>query len=112
MDIIFSNKKLEKTINDAKSLQKMFGQIGAKVIRRRLDDLFAIECLEEVRLLPGKYHELTADRKGQFAVHVHEPYRLIFEPVCDPMPVDEHGRLDWKKISCVKIIEIINYHGK
>jgi proteic killer suppression protein len=77
-----------------------------------LDDLLAAKSLDDVRLLPGKYHELSADRKGQLGVHVHEPYRLIFEPVCDALPIDENGILDWKKITCVKIIEITNYHGK
>jgi proteic killer suppression protein len=109
---MFDNKKLEKTINDARSLQKAYGQIGAKFIRKRLDDLTAARTMEDVRLLPGKYHELKEDRKGQISVHVHEPYRLIFEPVCDPLPISEEGVLDWKQITCVKIIEIINYHGK
>jgi proteic killer suppression protein len=110
--INFSDNKLEKLINDLKSLQKEYGQIGAKIVRRRLDDLRASTTLADIRHLPGKYHELKENRKGQIAAHLEEPKRLIFVPDHDPVPLTENGAMDWKAINSIKIIEIIDYHGK
>lgn len=112
MKITFEDKKLEKLLNDSKSLQKAYGQIGAKIIRRRLDDLRAANTLEDTKHLPGKYHELKENRKGQIAAHLEEPGRLIFVPDQDPVPLTDNGAMDWKAINSIKIIEITNYHGK
>lgn len=38
------------------------------------------DTLEDVRYLPGHYHELTESRKEQWACDLDQPYRLIFEP--------------------------------
>ena len=35
----------------------------------------------------GHYHELTGDRKGEWACDLDQPYRLIFEPHEKPIPV-------------------------
>lgn len=110
VEILFDDNKLKKIVNDMKSLQKAYGQIGANLIRRRLDDLSAAKTLEDVRFLPGKYHELGENRKGQLAVHVKEPYRLIFVPNHNPIPMKENGALCWTSITSIKVIEIANYH--
>jgi proteic killer suppression protein len=44
---------------------KEFGKIRATKIRARLTQLKFAKTLEDVRYLPGNYHELTGDRKGQ-----------------------------------------------
>jgi len=112
MKIDFEDRKLEKLANDFKLLQRTYGAIGAKIIRRRLDDLDAANVLEDMRNLPGKCHELREDRKGQLAVHVEEPDRLIFIPDHNPVPTTDNDSMDWKAITDIKIIEITNYHGK
>lgn len=112
MDITFDDRKLEKIMNNQKSLQKTYGQIGAKIIRKRLDDMKAALNLSYVKFLPGKYHELKEDRKGQLAVHVEEPKRLVFRPNHNPLPINEDGGLIWELVTSISIIEIIDYHGK
>lgn len=112
MNIAFDNKKIESLFNDTKALQKEYGHTCAKIIRQRLDDLCAASSLEDTRKLPGKYHELKENRKGQIAAHLEQPKRLIFVPDYDSIPTNENGGLDWKSIKNIKIIEIINYHGK
>jgi proteic killer suppression protein len=112
VNITFVDKKLENLANDFKSLQRVYGKIGAKIIRRRLDDLHAAASLDDIKFLPGKYHELRENRKGQLTAHLEEPERLIFVPDHNPVPVTEKGEMDWKAINSIKIIEITNYHGK
>jgi len=110
MEITFSNKKLEDLANDYKKCQKKFGQIRAKLYNKRLGDLRNADTLEMVRNLPGNYHELVGDRKGQWACDLDQPYRLVFEPHESPIPTDEYGKYIWFEIKSVEVIEIIDYH--
>ena len=110
MDIIFDDKKLEKLANDYRKCQKVMGQQRAKLYNIRLGDLVKAETLEDVRNLPGNYHELKENRKGQWACDLDQPYRLIFEPHENPIPTDVSGKYIWFEIEGVEIIEITNYH--
>lgn len=112
MKITFNNKKLEKLANDYKKCQKEFGEKRAKLFNRRLGDLQNACTLEDVHHLPGHYHELTSNRKGQWACDLDQPYRLVFEPHERPIPTDENGKYIWMEIMGVEIIEVTNYHGK
>lgn len=112
MKITFKNRKLEKLANDYKKCQKELGQNRAKLYNRRLGDLQNACTLEDVLRLPGHYHELIGDRKGQWACDLDQPYRLVFEPQENPIPTDENGKFIWMEIKGVKIIEVSNYHGK
>lgn len=68
--------------------------------------------LEDVRNVPGRFHELVDNRKGQWACDLDQPYRLIFIPHEDPIPTDENGKYIWIEINGVELIEVTNYHGK
>lgn len=110
MEITFADKKFGKTANDDKKMVKEFGKLRAGKIRSRLSQLQAAKTLEDVRHLPGNYHELTNNRKRQWACDLDQPYRLIFEPHENPIPANEDGQYIWLKIVGVEIIEIVNYH--
>ena len=110
MNITFDNKKLQKIVNDDRMIVREFGRIRAEKFKARLEQLMFAQTLEDVRSLPGNYHELTGDRKGQWACDLDQPYRLIFEPHECPIPVNEHGQYIWAEIKGVEIIEIVNYH--
>ena len=112
MDIIFQNKKLEKIAFDPKKCAKELGPRRAELFLMRMRDLYRAYNLEDVRHLPGHYHELSGYRKGQWACNLDQPYRLIFEPHEDPIPIDNNGRYIWIEIKGVEIVEITNYHGK
>ena len=112
MDISFHNTKLRKRANDHRSAIRKLGVLRAELFKARLDDLAAAVSLEDVRFLPGHYHELKDDRKGQWACDLDQPYRLIFQPHEEPIPEDENGKYIWIEIKGVEIIEITNYHGK
>lgn len=98
--------------NDPRLAARKLGTIRAALFKDRLDDLAAALTLEDVRFLPGHYHELKEDRKGQWACDLDQPYRLIFRPHEDPIPEDADGKYIWIEITGVEILEIANYHGK
>jgi proteic killer suppression protein len=110
VNITFASKKLKKIANDDRKMVKDLGKVRADKLRTRLSQLQDAATLEDVRYLPGNYHELTGDRKGQWACELDQPYRLIFTPHEDPIPTNEHGQYIWPQILGIEVIEIINYH--
>jgi toxin HigB-1 len=110
VNISFADKKLEKLANDDKKLIREFGKEQAQKIITRLAQLRAANTLEDVRYLPGRYHELKENRKEQWGCDLIHPYRLIFTPQQRPIPCNEHGQYLWAEITSVEIIEVKNYH--
>lgn len=110
MVITFNNNELRELANNDKMALKMLGKIRSKKLKLRLNDLFDAKTLEDLRYAPGNYHELKADRKGTWACDLDQPYRLIFRPIEDPIPVNNSGTYLWSEIKGVEILEICNYH--
>ena len=110
MDISFNNKKLRKYANDDSQAIKKLGSRRAEIYKQRLDDLKDAETLEDVRHLPGNFHELVGDRKGQWACNLDHPNRLIFEPHENPIPTNDSGQYLWIEIKGVEVQEIVDYH--
>lgn len=109
MDISFKKKDLEKCANNDKHRKKKLGK-NADIYKLRLDQLKFAETLEDCKHLPGRYHELTGNRKGQWACDLKGAYRLIFEPHEEPIPTNEDGQYLWIEIKGVEIMEIVDYH--
>jgi len=111
MIIYYLNSRMEKIFNDKKKIQKEFGD-STKVIMRRLSDLDAANCVEDMKNCPGRIEELSADLKEHFSLRLDGNYRLIFKPANDPLPRKEDGGLDWQKITEITIIKgKKDYHG-
>jgi len=110
--ITFANYKLERSANNDRVLKREFGKIRAEKIQIRLAQLRFATSLEDVRHMPGNYHELLHNRKGQWACDLDQPYRLIFKPHNLPIPTYQNGNYCWSEIFGIEIIEIVNYHNK
>ena len=83
MDILFGSTKLAKTCISTREAVRSYGPLCAKALRLRLDEARAAPTLAVLGKLPHtRCHELTGDRKGQLAVDLRHPQRLIFAPVC------------------------------
>jgi proteic killer suppression protein len=83
-----------------------------ELVMRRLDELRDVEVLADLRSLPQvRCHELTGDRKGELSVDLRGPYRFLFEPANDPVPLKPDGGLDWLRVTVVRILEVTDTHG-
>ena len=91
-------------------MKAKWGPELAKKLKRRLADLEAANTLEEVRNLPGRCHELREDRKGQLAMDLVHPLRLLFRPNHDPVPAKPDGGLDWQQVTGIEVLEVCDYH--
>jgi proteic killer suppression protein len=96
-------------IINSMAVQKM-GAKRAKLYQKRLDDIAAAESFVDLEYLPGRFHQLTENRKDQWSCDLDHPYRLIFEPAEVPIPKDEHGKQILIEIKSLEIIEVTNYH--
>lgn len=111
MEITFSSAKLEEICNSEKGRRRHCGQREGDLLGRRLDDLYAAAALEDMRNLPGRCHELTLNRKGQLALDLVHPHRLVFEVANEPVPRKTDKGLDWTKVTAIRIVEIAqDYH--
>lgn len=112
MDIVFKTPSLQAECNDSRKAQRRYGAEAADRLRVRLDELQDAATLEVMRLVAAaRCEELKADRKGQLSVRLPGALRLVFEPAHDPIPLRAGGGLDWKAVTAVRILEIVNYHG-
>lgn len=98
MDITYKTRKLEKICTDAKAAEKAHGREMAELIHQRIDEISAADSVEMmIQFRIGRCHALTQNRKGQYAVDLVHPYRLVFE---------KHGNT----IQIAHIVEIVDYH--
>ncbi len=80
-------------------------------IRSRLDELLESPNLETMKFFPqARFHALKGSRKGQFALDVEHPKRIIIEPDHIPLPKLEDGSVDLKRVISVTVVEIDDYH--
>ena len=70
----------------------------AEKIDMRIGEISAADIVEMmIQFRIGRCHTLTQDWKGQYAVELIHPYRLVFE---------KNGN----EIQIVNILEIVDYH--
>lgn len=91
-------------------LTRKCGPKQARRLYQRLDDLAAAGTLAEMFFLPGRFHPLTGDRAGQFALDLDHPNRLILEPDHNPIPRKKDGGIDVAAVTAVRIIAVEDYH--
>jgi proteic killer suppression protein len=110
VEIFYKSRKLEKQLTDPRQLVKSFGQLAAK-IKMRLKNLKDADNLAIMKTIPAaRCHELAGDRKGELAVDISGNYRMIFEPLHDPIPQKGGGGLKWEVVTKIQINSVEDYH--
>ena len=108
MEISFETDKVAKLFNSMAALNKKFGELCGKRIAQRLQELEAVESLED--MVFGRPHELVGDRAGQVSLDLVHPLRLIIRPTDDPPPAKPDGGIDRPKVKRVTILEAVDTH--
>ncbi|MDO8722096.1 MAG: hypothetical protein Q7J31_07680 [Syntrophales bacterium] len=92
-------------------MQRQFGKQCAEKLKQRLMELKAADTLADVSHLPPcRCHELSGNRAGQFSVDLEQPLRLLFIPINDPIPTQDDGGIDRRRITEIEIFEITDTH--
>ena len=98
MDITYKNKKIQRVCTDAKTAERIYGSHMAEKIHQRIDEISAAETVEMmIQFRIGRCHPLTQNRKGQYAVDLVHPFRLVFET-------------NGEEIQIAHILEVVDYH--
>lgn len=98
MDITYKSNKIRRICTDAKVADKTYGTKMSEKIQMRIGEIMAADTVEEmVKYRIGRCHPLVNNRRGQYAVDLVHPYRLVFE---------KHD----SGIQIAHIIEIVDYH--
>ena len=114
MDIVFSNRRLQKELSEAKVMQTVHGLKRTKrlkVVMASLRSVPNMGVLAPPYSPPHRCHELANDLKGKLSLDLDGPYRLIIEPLNRPLPKRAEGGLDWHRVTVIKIIAVENTHG-
>jgi len=59
---------------------------------------------------PVRRHQLSGNRKDEFAVDLVHPYRLVFRPNHDPIPRKDDGGIELEAVTAIEIVDIVDYH--
>ena len=106
MQVVYADKELARCAGDRAYAVRKMGQRRADVYMDRLNDLRGAANLDDLKDVPGRYHELTGNRAGQWACDLDHPYRLIFKPV-----LNSDGNVIGLIVEqTVSILEIVDYH--
>ncbi len=98
LEIKYSKKSVEKICTNASAAEKKYGQAMAVKIQMRIGEIQTTASVEEMlRFKIGRCHLLTGNRKGQYAVDLVHPYRLVFVKLGD-------------EVQIANILEIVDYH--
>lgn len=98
MEITYKNNKIRKICMDIKVAEKTYGAQMAEKIDMRIGEISAADTVEMmIQFRIGRCHPLTQNRKGQYAMDLVHPYRLVFE---------KNGN----EIQIANILEIVDYH--
>ena len=121
MDIEIPDDDLRVICEQERAATRALGRPCARRLRTRLADLTAAVHVQE--LVAGRPHPLKGDRSGQFATSkphyaivlkfaqdLHGGVRLVFEPANNPIPEQDDGGIDWRRVTRVRIVFIGDYH--
>ena len=111
MEIYFRTKRLQRICSEAKEMRKLYGVKCSEKLQQRLMELRAADALSDMsHLPPTRCHELTGNRAGQFSVDLEQPLRLLFIPINDPIPMQDDGGIDRRRVTEIEIFEIGDTH--
>lgn len=78
MEVRFKTNKLQKQYENSKDAVKAYGLDVAKKYIQRVDILKSAKSFDDLSKIPQlKFHPLTGDRKGEFAISLTGFFRLI-----------------------------------
>lgn len=104
MDIIFISKRMRKLYENHVYAVKHLGDRNAYLYTQRLQEVIAANNLAILDTLPGRLHPLHGVNRGQYALDLVHPKRLIIEPVLED---DQTSPNQAKKAI---IVDIVDYH--
>jgi len=103
VDLAFISKELRTTCENASAARLELGAIASDSLKHRLADIRAATSTFDLIVGRPRFLEDTVDH---MVVDLADGYRMVFCANHRQNPTKEGGKLDWQKISRVKILRI------
>jgi hypothetical protein len=109
MEIAFQTKALRTVCLSGDAMDKRYGAEGGALLRERLADLRAAECLRDVPLLV--LFPVPASLGDEIAMDVGTGLTIIFKANQQRPAKLRNGGIDWPRINRILIQRIEREHG-
>ena len=105
LDLAFNSKSLRNICENEDEANHELGSAVAQVLKHRLADLRAAISITDImvgrpRLLQGVI------QNKHMIIDLYDNYRMTFCANHPDNPIGENGKIDWQKVSRVKILRI------
>lgn len=104
MKIEFRDKELRRCAFDEAYALRHMGLKRTSIYQKRIQDILVANNFSQLKNVPGRFHELVGNRKGQWACDLDQPYRLIIKGA-EPDKV-----VVWTEVNEAEVLEIVDYH--
>ena len=109
MELAFESKQLREICEDEDKAKYEFGVSVTEKLKSRLADLRAATSVKD--LVAGRPRELGGSQDRHFAVDLCEGFSIVFCPNHITVPELDSGKVDWSRVSRLKIWDIEKNHG-
>lgn len=108
MELAFESKSLRTICESEARAKREFGPTVAEVLKHRLADLRAATSVND--LVAGRPRASRGADHQHIVVDLCNGYRIILGPNHPKNPMTETGRLDWARVSRIKVLRIDSDH--
>jgi len=109
VNLAFDTLALRSLCECQSKAERALGLRAAARLRDRLADIRAADVVSE--LVAGRPREIEGGRHRHFAVDLADGYRLVLCANHVRIPVHETNRVDWSRVTQVKVLKIEVGHG-
>jgi plasmid maintenance system killer protein len=104
LELAFHSKELRTICESESEATTTFGVALAEVLKHRLADIRAASSVRD--LLVGRPSVVEGTEDREMSVDLNEGYRLVFGANHTQNPVKKSNKVDWTRVSRIKILRI------
>ena len=104
MELAFESKELRSICEHEATAKTELGAEIAEALRGRLADLRAATSMDD--LIVGNPHTLECRESNYLVIDLCQGHRIVLKANHPENPLTDCGRLDWAKVSRIKVIHI------
>lgn len=109
LDLAFDSKLLRSICENEDEAIRELGPSAAKSLKHRLADLRAAVSITDLLVGSPKIVEDGKDRQ-RLMVDLYDGYHILFSANHPENPVTADGKVDWQKVSRIKVLQIKRNH--
>lgn len=107
MQVHVPDPQLRDSLASEQKLSQRFGKPQAKLLMRRISEMFASARLGDFCSLPhSRVRHLDGRREGQIALNLLPSLEVVIAPTEDPAPEPQNGAPNWVAATHINILDV------